>query len=183
MTDFVDISLLALLAITGVAMLRLTNLFGVVILTGIYSLLSAGLFVVMDAPDVAFTEAAVGVGVATVLMLGALLLVGHEEKPGKRSRVIPLIVVTLTGGILLYGTADLPPYGAADNPANQHVVPRYIEEQPDEIGVQNIVSAVLASYRGYDTMGETAVIFTAGVGVLLLLTGIRRRKVEAVVEE
>ena len=176
MTDFIDIPLLALLAITGVGMLRLRNLFGVVILSGIYSLLSAGLFVVMDAPDVAFTEAAVGVGVATVLMLAALTLVGHEEKPiSRRSRVLPLIVVGLTAAVLLYATADIPAYGDPANPIHHHVSPRYVEQQPEEIGVQNMVSAVLASYRGYDTMGETTVIFTAGVGVLLLLSHVRRR--------
>ena len=47
----------------------------------------------------------------------------------------------------------------------------YIEDTDDEIGVPNVVTAVLATYRGYDTLGETTVIFTAGVGVLLLLGG------------
>ncbi|MEX2571882.1 MAG: DUF4040 domain-containing protein [Gemmatimonadota bacterium] len=175
MTEVIDIALLALLVVTGLAMLRLRNLFGVIILSGIYSLLSAGLFVTMDAPDVAFTESAVGVGIATVLFLGALALVGHEERPPQRSRVLPLIVVIGTGGILMYGMTDVPPFGDPDNPAQQHVVPRYIQQQPEEVGVDNMVGAVLASYRGYDTMGETAVIFAAGVGVLILLAGRRRR--------
>jgi len=174
-TIFIDVALLALLALSGLAMLRLRDLFGVAILSGIYSLLSAGLFVTMDAPDVAFTESAVGVGIATVLMLGALTLVGHEEKAPTRSRLVPLLVVTVTGGILLFAMQDVPPFGAADNPIHRHVTPRYIEQQQDEIDVPNLVAGVLASYRGYDTMGETAVIFTAGVGVLLLLTGRRRR--------
>lgn len=178
MTDFVDIPLLALLAITGLAMLRLRDLFGVAILSGIYSLLSAGLFVTMDAPDVAMTESAVGVGIATVLMLGALTLVGHKEKEDRRTRIVPLVVVGVTGAILLYGISDLPPYGDPNNPIQTHVVPRYIETMPEEVGVPNIVSAVLASYRGYDTMGETTVIFAAGVGVLILLSGRARRKDE-----
>ena len=177
MTEFIDIALLALLALTGFAVMRIRNLFGVVILFGIYSLLSAGLFVTMDAPDVAFTESAVGVGVATVLMLAALTLVGHEEKPQTRSRALPLTVVIVTGAVLMYGLLDVPPFGEPGNPAQQHVAPRYLNEQREEIGVDNAVGAVLASYRGYDTMGETAVIFTAGVGVLLLLAG-RRRKAE-----
>jgi multicomponent Na+:H+ antiporter subunit B len=175
MIAVIDLALLALLAVTGIALLKLRNLFAVVILSGIYSLLSAGLFVTMDAPDVAFTESAVGVGVATVLMLGALALVGHEEAAPRRSRALPLAVVVVTGVILLYGLGDIPPFGEPDNPAQRHVVPRYLEQQPEEIDIPNAVSAVLASYRGYDTMGETAVIFTAGVGVLILLTGRRRR--------
>ena len=77
--------------------------------------------------------------------------------------------IPLTGGVLVYGTLDLPPFGSPDNPVHHHVAPRYIEESGHEIGVPNIVTSVLASYRGYDTMGETTVIFTAVVGVLLLL--------------
>ena len=70
---------------------------------------------------------------------------------------------------MVYGTLDMPPFGEPDNPAHQHVAPRYIEKSGEETGVPNIVTSVLASYRGYDTMGETTVIFTAVVGVLLLL--------------
>ncbi len=138
-------------------------------LSGIYSLLSAGLYVALDAVDVAFTEAAVGAGISTVLMLGTLAIVGHEEQRPRHQPILPLFVVLVTGAILIYGTLDMPPFGSADNPIHHHVAPRYIERSGEEIGVPNIVTSVLASYRGYDTMGETTVIFTAVVGVLLLL--------------
>lgn len=177
MTLFVDVALLAMLAVIGTAVIRMRNLFGVVILSGIYSLASAALLLTMDAPDVAFTEAAVGVGVSTVLMLAALTLVGHEEKPGKRSNILPLAVVIVTGAILLYGTGDVPPFGDPGNPIHHHVTPRYLVDVQEEIDVPNTVAAVLASYRGYDTMGETTVIFAAGVGVLLMLSGFQRRRV------
>jgi len=75
--------------------------------------------------------------------------------------------------ILLYGVEDLPPWGDPNQPASLHVSPRYIEKGLAETGVANMVTAVLADYRGYDTLFETAVIFTAGVAVLMLL---RRRK-------
>ena len=148
-------------------------------LAGIYSLLSAGIFVVLDAVDVAFTEAAVGAGISTVLMLGAMSLVGHESKAPKRRPILPLFVVIVTGGILVYGTLDIPPYGNPDNPIHHHVAPTYMEGSREVIGVRNVVTSVLASYRGYDTMGETTVVFTALVGVLLLLTGGRKRDEEA----
>lgn len=138
-------------------------------LSGIYSLLSAGLLVALDAVDVAFTEAAVGAGIATVLMLGTLAIVGHEEHRPEHQPVLPLFVVLVTGAVLVYGTLDMPSFGSPDNPIHHHVAPRYIERSGEEIGVPNIVTSVLASYRGYDTMGETTVIFTAVVGVLLLL--------------
>jgi len=167
--EIVDIVLLVLLAITGIAVIRTRNLFAAVMLAGIYSLVSAGLFVVMDAVDVAFTEAAVGAGISTVLLLGTLALVGHEEHKPQRTAVLPLFVVIVTGGILVYGTTEIPPFGGEDNPANRHVAPYYLEESEHDIHIPNVVTSVLASYRGYDTMGETAVVFTAMVGVLLLL--------------
>ena len=164
-----------MLAITALALLRLRNLFAVAMLAGIYSLLSAGLFTALDAVDVAFTEAAVGAGISTILVLGTLALVGHEQKKPTHSSVIPLLVVLVTGSVLVYGTLDMPPYGDPANPAHHHVAPHYLEESEHEIGIPNVVTSVLASYRGYDTMGETTVIFTAMVGVLLLMGGIRRR--------
>jgi len=178
MVEFVDITLLVLLGITAFSIIRQKNLFAAVMMASIYSLLSAGLFVVMDAVDVAFTEAAVGAGISTVLMLGTLALVGHSEHQPQHRPILPLFVVILTGAVLVYGTLDIPPFGDASNPAHHHVAPHYLEESEHEIGIHNVVTSVLASYRGYDTMGETTVIFAALVGVLLLLSlGPRPRRV------
>jgi multicomponent Na+:H+ antiporter subunit B len=179
----IDITLLAFLAITSIAILRMTNLFATVMLYGIFSLLSAGLFVVMDAPDVAFTEAAVGAGISTVLMLATLALVKrpqrpfYEEAPRTHRAWLPLVVVVVTGSALIYGTWDIPGFGAADAPAQTHVARYYIDNAMPETGVPNVVTAVLASYRGFDTLGEVTVIFTAAVAVLLLIGG--RRSVKA----
>ena len=168
----IDITLLAFLAITAIAIIRMRNLFVIIMLFGIFSLHTAGLFVVMDAADVAFTEAAVGAGISTVLMLATLALTkNHEEKnPSHRAR-LPLLVVLITGGALVYGTYNIPSFGDPQSPAQQHVKPRYIERSMEETGVANTVTAVLASYRGYDTLGELTVIFTAGIGVMLLIGG------------
>ncbi len=153
----------------AIAAIRMRDLFGVVILFSIYSLMTAALFVDLDAVDVAFTEAAVGVSVTTVLMLSCLRLTGRMERRPKHGRLLPLVVVAITGAALLYGTLDAPLLGDPYAPAHQHVAPRYIEQGPVEVGMPNMVTAVLASYRGYDTFGETVVIFTAGIAVLLLL--------------
>jgi multicomponent Na+:H+ antiporter subunit B len=165
------------MAVTGLALVWLRNLFAVVMLSGIFSLSAATLYVVMDAVDVAFTEAAVGAGIATVLGIATLGVIRTEvEKVQTRSVVGPLLVVLVTGAALIYGTLDMPRYGDPDAPINHHVAPRYIEDSGREIGVPNIVTSVLASYRGYDTLGETTVIFTAASGVLVLLGRGRRRR-------
>ena len=156
------------MAITLV-LIRLRDLFVVVMLFGIYSLMTAALFMDLDAVDVAFTEAAVGAGVTTVLTLSCLRLVGRWERVHSHNPLLPLVVVGITGAALLYATLDAPLLGDPAAPVHQHVGPRYIEQGPVEVGVPNMVTAVLASYRGFDTFGETFVIFTAGIAVLLLL--------------
>ena len=174
MIDVVHIVLFTFLAVIAIAIIRLKDLFAAVMLMGIFSLLSASLFTVMDAVDVAFTEAAVGAGISTLLMLATLSLTTRQEHPERnRPRRSALAVVVLTGLALIYGTFDMPRYGDPEAPIHHHVAPHYIEDTEAEIGVPNMVTAVLASYRGYDTWGETTVIFTACVGVMLLLGGAR----------
>lgn len=182
MTEIIVIPILALLAATALAVARMRNLWAAVMFTGIYSFLGASWMMILDAPDVAFTEAAVGAGVATILMLATLSLTPRkrrssgqlssddfEEKPSK-SPVLPLIVVLITGGALVYGTLDMPYFGDPHAPIQEYPDPSFVEKsQPDMHGLPNVVTAVLASYRGYDTLGETAVIFTAGIAVLLIL--------------
>jgi multicomponent Na+:H+ antiporter subunit B len=159
--------------VVGLAVPR--NLFGAVVLFGIYSFLMATVLVALDAVDVAMTEAAVGAGVSTVLLLGALYLVrGTEAKPLVRP-LVPLVLSVALGAVLAYGMQGLPEYSDRQAPIHTHVAPRYLQQGPKETGVPNIVTAVLASYRGYDTLGETVVVFTAGAGVIALLRRRQRR--------
>jgi multicomponent Na+:H+ antiporter subunit B len=164
------------MALTVLAIVRIRNLFAVVMLGSIYSLLAAAMFVVLDAVDVAFTEASVGAGISTVLALGTLALTTDREKKPIHTKLVPLCVVILTGAALIYGTLDLAPFGAADAPVHKHVAPIYLAEAQEKTTVPNVVTAVLASYRGYDTLGEVTVIFTAGIGVILLLGNWRRER-------
>ncbi|MCZ7563492.1 MAG: hypothetical protein M5U08_06455 [Burkholderiales bacterium] len=90
----------------------------------------------------------------------------------------------MTGGMLVYGSLGLPAFSDPRAPIHTHVAPRYIAHGRAETGVPNIVTAVLASYRGYDTLGETTVVFTAGAGVIALLRRrARRQKDDAAGEE
>jgi multicomponent Na+:H+ antiporter subunit B len=154
------------------------NLFSVVVLAGIYSFLMATVLVALDAVDVAMTEASVGAGISTVLLLAALYLTkGEEEAKPIRKPWLPLGVSIAVGGALVYGSLGLPAFSDPLAPIHTHVVPRYLQESLRETGVPNVVTAVLASYRGYDTLGETTVVFTAGAGVIALLR-LRKRRAE-----
>ena len=162
------------MAVTVLVIARSRNLFGVIVLGGLYSFLMATVLVAMDAVDVAMTEASVGAGISTVLLLGALYLCKSEESRPVHKPWLPLAVSLSVGGVLVYGTFGLPEFSDPNAPIHTHVVPRYLNEMKREVDLPNVVTVVLASYRGYDTLGETTVVFTAGAGVVALLR--RRRK-------
>jgi multicomponent Na+:H+ antiporter subunit B len=173
----IDLIVLALLATTAIAVARLRDLWAAVMFTGIYSFLSASWMLLLDAPDVSFTEAAVGAGIATVLMLSTLALTGKEQKPLPRFPILPLLVVSVTGAALIYGTLDMPPIGSPDDPIHLYPDPGFVEKSMDDMhGLPNVVTSVLASYRGYDTLGETTVVLTAGIAVLLILRAVGETK-------
>ena len=178
MNIYIDMAVLTLLVVTAIAINNIRNMFATAMLAGIFSLLSAALFVSMDAVDVAFTEASVGAGIATILFLGALMTTGHGHSAPQRGSPFALVLVVLTGALLIYGTLDIPRYGDPEAPVQQHVNPYYLDKTVTDIDIPNAVTAVLASFRGYDTMGEVVVIFTAGIGVLMLLGRRRRETVE-----
>ena len=161
--------ILSLMALTTLGIIKLRNLFSVVILSTIYSFLMATLLLIFDAVDVALTEAAVGAGISTVLMLTVLYYTRVNEEKPKFKSVLPLIICLTIGGLLIYGTYGLPPFGASDTPIHTHVSVQYLERSISETGVPNVVTSVLASYRGFDTLGEVIVVFTAAIGVLSIL--------------
>ncbi len=196
-----DIFLLLLVAATAIAVISVRSLFSATILAGVYSLLMALVWTNMHALDVAFTEAAVGAGISTILLLGALVRTKRFAKREKPIDLRALLVCMVTGLLLIYGTFDMPRFGDPDAPINQGPVsqdphaksllyqnvgkhpsaaPRdkghAHEGHPDDDfngHVPNTVTSLLAAYRGYDTMFETTVIFVAGASLLLLL---RRRR-------
>lgn len=168
---FVTLVLLLLLVAIAIGIVRVRGLFAVVVMLGAYSFLMATLFVVLDAVDVAMTEASVGAGVSTVLFLGALYLTDTKEATGKARRLAPLFVSMVTAGALLWGLSDLPEFGSPAQPIHTRGADYLARSLPDT-GIPNVVTSVLASYRGFDTLGETAVVFTAAIGVLVLF---RRR--------
>lgn len=206
---WVDLILLAFVTVAAIAVIRAKSLFAAVILSGTYSLLMAMVWSNMRALDVAFTEASVGAGISTVLLLGALVWCGRKEKPVPRDfRALGLVIVT--GAVLVYGTFDMPAFGDPQAPIHQHRVPELLAQTVGKVPnlptyydihdpafiehahhvvhpmddfaghVTNTVTSLLAAYRSFDTMFETTVIFTAGIALVILL---RRRPEDLEQEE
>lgn len=169
MTVLFGVFLLTLLVITAIAIVRTRDLLVAVMLSGIFSLLLAANFFLLDAADVALTEAAVGAGISTVLFLAALALTGERETSASANRLTALLVVIITTLVILYATFDKPRLGDPEAPVQTHVGAWYLEKTVEYIDIPNSVTAVLGSFRGYDTLGEVFVVLTAGIGVLFLL--------------
>ncbi len=191
--------LLAILVGLALAAVWMRDLLGSAAVLGAYSLVMALLWGYMNALDVAFTEAAVGAGISTVLMLAAVNRIGrlesghsvgplvkpalrsiaersdaaraHHNAGARRARIWAFLMCALVAAALIYGARDMPKIGDTSSPANRpgSVASHYLEKSDEEVGAYNIVTSVLGDYRGYDTMGETCVIFTAALCVLLLL--------------
>jgi multicomponent Na+:H+ antiporter subunit B len=170
MTIVFGLFLLTLLLVTALGIIRTKNLFVAAMLMSIFSLLMAANFFILDAADVALTEAAVGAGVTTVIFLSALRLTSQYERGTVAfSRRIALVVVTVTTCLLIYGTYDKPSLGDPNAPIHQHVAPYYLENTEELMGFPNVVTAILSSFRGYDTLGEVFVVFVAAIGVMFIL--------------
>jgi multicomponent Na+:H+ antiporter subunit B len=167
----IDILLLILLIIIAVAAVQMKDLLASGVLLGAYSLIMAVLWTKLNAVDVAFTEASVGAGITTVLLIATLSRTNRFEDPKStvRYKKRTFLIILISSLVLVFGLLDAPNFGDPSAPANLHVAPRYIHESSEETGVVNMVTAVLASYRGYDTLGETTVIFTAGMALVMLL--------------
>lgn len=181
----IDFLLLLFLVVCAVAAIRMKDLLSAIIILGAYSLIMAVIWTRLNAVDVAFTEASVGAGMTTMLLIAALSRTkryessrqspAHKKRSSLMTKILPFFVVVVTGAVLVYGTLDMPDFGDPNAPANKHVADRYIAESYHETGVKNFVTSILASYRGYDTLGETVVVFNAGLCVIILL---RRRKTD-----
>jgi multicomponent Na+:H+ antiporter subunit B len=170
----IDVFLLVLLVLIAVMVVRTCKLYAVIVMSGAYSLTSAAIFVNLDAVDVAFTEAAVGAGISTILFLAVMAYVPADEKPGLNRNFLAGFICVGAGALLLLAVTDLPSFGDPMSQVHQHVAPRYLTESGSALRIPNAVTTVLASYRGFDTLGETIVVFTAGLGVLMLLAGATR---------
>ena len=163
----------------AIAVTRVTAVIFTVILTGAYSLISALMFVTLDAVDVAFTEASVGAGISTILFVAAMAYLPKEEtaESFNKKHFLAILTCSFVGIILIWCSTDLPFIGQANNPIHLHLLPEFLEGSKNDIGIPNVVTNILASYRGYDTFGEVVVIFTAGIAVILLLNNIKTHSI------
>lgn len=175
----IDLLILTLIIPCALAAIMVKDLLNAVIIFGAYSFLMCLLWTEMGSVDVAFTEAAVGAGVSTMLFIAAVFQTSRTVKSRQTGRslmkFIGLVTSLAVGSVIITAAADFPGWGDPYSPASTHLSPYYLVNSINDTGVANIVTAVLADYRGFDTMFETAVIFTAGLAVIAILRRFRRK--------
>ena len=166
-----EIPLLLLLLVTAAGAIMVKDLMSSVLLLGSYSFFLSLVWAWLGAVDVAFVEAVVGAGLATVLFLLTLFRTDPKDTRLRRPppSLVTLVVFPLLGVLLLYAASDLPAFGDPNSPASVHISPTYLEQSYQNTHTPNVVTSVLMDYRSLDTMGETVVIFTAGIACALLL--------------
>lgn len=174
--DIANVTILMFMIFIAVSIITSRNLLNATFLLAVFSLLMAIEYLILGAPDVAITEAAVGAGISTILLLLAIFVVGAKEKNLPGTKLLPAIVMIAVTIMLLYACSYLPIFGASDTQAQTHVAAYYIANTMRDTGVNNVVTAILASYRGYDTLGEIFVIFIAGIAVFMLLGRVGTKK-------
>lgn len=166
-----EILLLLLLLVTAAGAIMVKDLMSAVLLLGTYSFFLSLVWAWLGAVDVAFVEAVVGAGLATVLFL--LTLFGTAAEDTRLRRPPPslstIIIFPLLGVLLLYAASDLPEFKDPNSPASVHISPTYLKRSYEDTHTPNVVTSVLMDYRSLDTMVETVVIFTAGIACALLL--------------
>ncbi len=167
-----EVILAIFVLVTAVITALIRDIVAVVVVFAAYSLGMALFYAILLAPDVAMTEAAIGAGVTTLLLLLAIAKTTHPvgEKTFSRPHLPAMLLVGSLLGALLITVLQFPALGAPDawawsSPVSQY----YIANGYADTGVENAVTAVLAGYRGFDTFGEAVVIFAAGVAALLVL--------------
>jgi multicomponent Na+:H+ antiporter subunit B len=163
--------MVVLLVITGIAIIRVRDVFALVVLLSVYSGLFGVIIAVMGAPDVAFTEAVVGTSISTVFFMALMWRINSLEltRHTPQRRLLAALPALALGGVLLYGIHALPDFGNADAPSLAYLSPEYIGRSLADTSTPNVVTAILADYRSFDTLIETAVVLTAALACLLVL--------------
>ena len=166
--------LLVPLALTILALARARNLYAVMILMGTYSALIAVGFALLGAVDVSFTEVVVGSSVSSILIMLLLKRVNTRvlRLASRPKRAVAASAAVAVAAVLLAGIGGLAPFGSPESPVNAHVAPYYIENSMADMRTPNLVTAVLADYRAFDTLIEAAVVLTAALACMLI-AGIR----------
>lgn len=91
--------------------------------------------------------------------------------------VLAVVICVVLIGVLLFAALKMPMFGEADTLIDSELSEFYAEHTLEEIGALNIIAGIILDYRGFDTLGESHVLFI-GICTVLLMLSIRGEKDE-----
>ena len=169
---YIDMILLASILFLAIILIFTVDYMKSTIIVALTSVLAATTYLVMLAPDVALTEAAVGACASTCIVLVCIKYLSSEQDSifiKKKSLILNGLLCSFMLIILCYFSTELHQYGDRSAIVKDGMSNYYISHIEKDIGMKSLVTAILASYRGMDTLCETLVIFTAGISVIFIL--------------
>lgn len=171
MIEALNVLLILFMVICGISAVCVRQLVSSVFLMGAFSFFAAILWALLGAADVAFTEAMIGIGVSTIFYMLALYKTKNVtyEKSFTFRPFLGIFFCCALLILLLWGSRDLPLFGDAHSIASDYLSPYYLEHAYHDLKTPNVVTAILADYRGFDTLLETCVVFIAGLSCLLIM--------------
>lgn len=171
MIDIFCIFLIIFMFVCAYTATHVKELISAVLLMGAFGFFLAIIWSLLAAPDVSFTEAMVGTGASSIFMLLALFGSNHHCKNNDYAKFpwFPLLIIVSLGALFIWASGDLPLQGNPDSIASTHLSPHYLMNAYKETKTPNAVTAVVVDYRGFDTLVECAVVFTAGLACMLIM--------------
>ena len=173
MNELISTITLPLLIIISIFVVFARSVVRATLLFSLFSMCSGLLYISLNAFDVALTEIAVGACISTLFLLFTIKIVKSNNKNVSDSMNISDHVFTILCTLIFFGTFFnismlLPIYGNKTNETHKYIQD-FIDYINNDIHIPNMVSAILADIRAYDTLIETTVIFTAAISIYALL--------------
>lgn len=168
-----------LLAISITLILQSKILYNILSLS-VFSALISFCYLLMDAADVAMTEISLGACLSTAIILKSLNRINHKSSNIDKNEVVKvslaLILISALIFSLIYFGHNIEVYGSSKTLLHNNINQYYLKNTAQDIGINSFVAALLAGYRGYDTLGETAVILLAGIAIIFIIGAAKKQE-------
>ncbi len=167
--------LLIMMIIGAIIALEIRDLLSSVVSIGAVGVILALAFLLLQAPDLAIVQLVVEI-LALIILIRATVTRDDTRTLTWQRRVFVESVAAVGILIFLYfgylAIKQLPVFGEPIMKVAKH----YLENALTETGAANIVASIILDYRGYDTLGEATVLFTAVIGVLAVMRKVGRKR-------
>lgn len=153
---------ISLTLLSIIALISSNNLMKIILLNSAFSMFTVIMYLILDAPDVAITEACVSILTSIFSIFAIHKIYKYDYMIQDKFNPFIFVIIMFCTILLIIASSSLPEFGQAK--FNTY----YLKNSSSEIGIPAVVTSILASYRGYDTLMETLVIMLGAISILLI---------------